>query len=61
MKEGTGGSGLLIVKVNIENTTKGNPNSARHLLRLPELAGVHGEQKDAALAALGGLLGLGPG
>jgi hypothetical protein len=58
VKEGTGGSGLLIVKLTVEKTTKGNPNFARNILGLPEQAMKGSGQKDSALAALGALVGL---
>jgi hypothetical protein len=56
VKEGTGGAGLLVVKLSVEKTAKGNPDFARHLLGLPEIASTSG-QKDSALAVLGGLVG----
>lgn len=37
VKEGTGGSALLVVKLTVEQPSKGNPNFARRLLGLPDL------------------------
>lgn len=56
VKEGTGGAGLLVVKLTTEKNAKGNPNFARRLLGLPEVDVSTSGQKNSALAILGGLV-----
>lgn len=55
VKEGAGAAGRLVVKLTVEEASKGNPNFARRLLGLPELSVSAASTKPAALAILEGL------
>jgi hypothetical protein len=52
IKEGTGGAGLLVVKLTVEKPLKGSPNFVRRLLGLPDAEGMPAQGQ--AAAAFGG-------